>query len=327
MNIEKRGKDKYRIRMMVDRKIYSVTVSHKPTEKEAYELIFQKIDDDIGLKGTFKNYANQYISVKENVISPRTEREYINMVRLLPEWFTSLDLGEIRQSDVQKVINDLSVEKSPKTVRNYHGFIASVITMFRPGFILNTTLPQKVKKDNYIPTNEDIKRIIEYANNTEYSIALKLAALGLRRSEVCALTQSDIDENNVLHINKAYVMDKNGEWVIKSTKTTASTRDIPIPDQLANEIREKGYIYKYHPNNIAKFLYKAQKDLDIPQFSLHKFRHFCVSMLSDMNVPVATIMSLCGYETDAVMKSVYQHNMKQEDEQRIIMGNLTSNLF
>ena len=327
MTIEKLKSGSYRARLMVDGKRYSVTFSHKPTEREAYSVIMDKIHSDTGIKGTFKYYASEYISLKENVISPRTVREYITTVKLIPEWFNSLDLGKIKASDVQRVINELAVDRSPKTVRNYHSFIASVFNMYRPGFALNTTLPQKVKNKDYIPTSEDIVRILEYSKSTENEIFLKLACLGLRRSEICALEITDLDVNNVLHINKALVLDKDNNWVKKSTKTTASTRNIPVPEQLAAQIREQGYIYRQSPNNVIKWLNKAQDNLGIPRFQLHKFRHYFASSLMEKGATSKDIMALGGWETDAVMKSVYQHSLKRDEDNRNLVSHYTQNLF
>jgi len=325
MNIEKRGST-YRVRMMIDGRRYSVTLDHKPTEKESYNLIMKKVDTDTGIKGTFNYFCKEYIAVKENVLSPRTVREYINTVKYIPEWFLGLNLGEIKASDVQRCVNEISVGRSPKTVRNYHGFIAGVIGMYRPDFVLNTTLPQRKKQDNYIPTAEDVKRILELAND-ENRIFLKLACMGLRRSEICALSVADLDENNILHINKALVLDKDNNFVVKSTKTTASTRDVPIPKDLADEIRKQGFVYRQSPNNVIKWLNRTQDQLGIPRFALHKLRHFFASTLAEKNVPAKTIMSLGGWETDAVMKTVYQHNMKKEEEKRQIIDDLTSGIF
>ena len=327
MNVERLRSGSYRIRMMIDGRRYSVTIDHKPTEKEAYNLIYSSIHNDSGVKGSFKYYANQYIAIKENVISPRTTREYVRTVNVLPEWFTRSDLGKLRASDVQRLINELSIGRSPKTVRNYHAFVSSIFKMYRPDFSLNTTLPQKIKRDDYIPTADDVRRIIECASGTEYSVFIKLACMGLRRSEICALQLTDLDENNVIHINKALVLDKNNEWVVKSTKTTASTRNVPISESLANEIREQGYIFRQTPNTVIKWLNKTQDKLGIPRFSLHKMRHFFASKLMDMGATSKDIMALGGWETDGVMKTVYQHSMKQDDEKRILISNLSETIF
>jgi integrase len=327
MNIEKRSANTYRARLMIDGKSYSATFDHKPSEREAYEVIMKKVRDDSGIKGSFKQFANDYIAIKEGILSPRTVKEYVNTLKYIPEWFLSLDLGELKASDVQRCINEIAVGRSPKTVRNYHGFIASVINMYRPDFVLKTTLPQKEKSEDYIPTEEDVRRILDCAVGTENEVFLKLACMGLRRSEICALEITDIDVNNVVHINKALVLDKDNNWVVKSTKTTASTRTVPIPEQLATQIRTQGYVYRQSPNNVIKWLNKTQDQLGIPRFQLHKLRHFFASQLADKNVPAKTIMELGGWETDGVMKTVYQHNMKQENEKRNIISNLTDGLF
>ena len=327
MNIEKRSANSYRVRLTIDGKKYSVTLDHKPTEKEAYELIMKKASEDSGIKGSFKYYANEYIRIKENVISPRTTKEYYNTLKYIPEWFLSAELGEIKPSEVQRAINEISVGRSPKTVRNYHGFISAVFTMYRPDFVLKTTLPQKEKHDDYIPTADDIRRILEKAENTEYEVFLKLACMGLRRSEVCALEVSDIDDNNVVHINKAKVLDKDNNWVVKSTKTTASTRNVPIDKALAEQIRKQGYVFRQSPNSVIKWLNRTQDELGIPRFQLHKLRHFFASKLMDMGATSKDIMALGGWETDGVMKSVYQHSIKQDEEKRNLMSKLSDSIF
>ena len=103
--------------------------------------------------------------------------------------------------------------------------------------------------------------------------------------------------------------------MVKTTKTTASTRKIIIPMEVADKIREQGYIYKGHPGKITGFLSSAQKKLEIPHFSIHKLRHYFASKMSAMNIPEADIMKMGGWETDHVMKSVYRHSMIEKEEQ------------
>lgn len=155
-----------------------------------------------------------------------------------------------------------------------------------------------------------------------------MACYGLRRSEICALTTNDI-EGDIVHITKAKVLNENKEWIIKNTKTTASTRDIIIPIEIAHKIQEKGYIYKGHPGHITEFLHNAQAKVNIPQFSLHKLRHYFASKMSAMNVPEEDIMRFGGWETDYVMKGVYRHAMedKNRNAQREASRRLGDTLF
>ena len=177
-----------------------------------------------------------------------------------------------------------------------------------------TKLPQKVKNEPYTPSREDVKRILEASKGTKFEIPITLACYGMRRSEICALTIEDV-EGDVVHINKALVIDSDRNWVIKTTKTTESTRDIVIPEELADKIREQGYVYKGAPNTINDFLIRTERDLGIPHFSLHKLRHYFASEMSALGVPEADILRMGGWETDHVMKSVYRHSMMEREEQ------------
>ena len=76
-------------------------------------------------------------------------------------------MHDITALDIQTEINRLSKEHSPKTVRNYHGFISAVLGTFCPNLKICTTLPQKVKNEPYIPSDNDVKQILEYVKDTE----------------------------------------------------------------------------------------------------------------------------------------------------------------
>ena len=83
---------------------------------------------------------------------------------------------------------------------------------------------------------------------------------------------------------------------------------------IRDRIRLQGYVYKGHPNTIAKCLERTEANLGIPHFSLHKLRHYFASQMSAMGVPEADILKMGGWETDHVMKSVYRHSMMEKEE-------------
>ena len=313
MKIEKLPSGSYRVRKMYKGQSYSVTFDYKPTQKEVMQAISAELDKVQGKheRLTFETAAKNYISSKSNVISPSTEREYIGTISRLSDDFKQLNVSDINVTHIQKEINRLAKTLAPKTVRNYHGFISSVLNVCRPDLNINTTLPQKKKNDPYIPSDNDIKIILQHCTGTMYEIPILLGCYGLRRSEICALTLDDIEENT-LHINKAMVMDKNKKWIIKSTKTTASTRDVIVPASLIEKILKQGYVYKGHPNSISDYLDKLQKKNNMEHFSLHKLRHYFASKMSALNIPEADIMAMGGWETDHVMKTVYRHSLEED---------------
>lgn len=330
MKIEKRPSGSYRVRKMYKGQMYTVSFEHKPTQKEAMLAMadelqkVQKKHESL----TFQAAAEEYIESKRNVLSPSTIRGYAGIMRQIPEKFLSENIHDITALDVQAEINRMAKGHSPKTVRNHHGFISAVLGVFCPSLKLTTTLPQKLKQEPYIPTDEDVKRVLAYSMGTEYEVPIILACYGLRRSEICALESQDIN-GDVVSITKAMVQNEKREWVIKTTKTTASTREIIIPVEIAEKIKERGYVYRGAPERITKFLLSTQKKLNIPAFSIHKLRHYFASKMSSLNVPEADIIQMGGWETDHVMKAVYRHAMKDENQgkQRMASIGLRNALF
>lgn len=315
MKIEKLPSGSYRVRKMYKGKTHSITFEHKPTQKEVLEALSKELGKPQGEHGslTFLVAAQDYIESKRNVLSPSTIRGYMNILKVLSEPFLQLNVHDITERDVQRQINALAKIRSPKSVRNYHGFISAVLGMFNPNLKINTTLPQKAKNEPYIPSDEDVRKLLEAAAGTRYEVPLVLACYGMRRSEIAALTPKDID-GDVVRINKAKVQNENEEWVVKQTKTTESTREIIIPEKIADQIRKQGYVYNGALNSITYFLQRTQDDLGIPRFSIHKLRHYFASKMSAMNVPEADILKLGGWSSDYVMKSVYRHSMMEKEE-------------
>lgn len=315
MKIEKLPSGSYRVRKMYKGQVYTVIFDGKPTQKEAIKAISDEMGKIKSLHEsmTFQVAAEKYIESKRNVLSPSTIRGYDTIIRQLSKTIMQKNIHDITNIDVQTEINRISKKCSPKTTRNYHGFISAVLKTFCPGLNLNTTLPQKVKSNPYIPSGEDIRRILKFAKGTQYEIPIILACYGLRRSEICALTLDDID-GDIVRINKAKVQNEKKEWIIKTTKTTASTREVTIPMDIVDKIRTQGYIYKGYPNSITCYLNKMQDILEIPHFSIHKLRHYFASEMSALGVPEADILKMGGWETDHVMKSVYRHSMMEKEE-------------
>lgn len=330
MKIEKLPSGSYRIRKMYKGQMYTVTFDRKPTQKEAMQAMAKELDkvQEKRTSMTFRDAAEEYIESKRNVLSSATIRGYKSYMGSLSKKLMRKNVHDVTALDVQSEINHLSKEHSPKTVRNYHGFISAVLGAFYPSLKIYTTLPQKVKNEPYIPSGEDIRRVFECAAGTEFEVPIMLACYGMRRSEICALQPEDID-GDIVHISKAMVQNENKEWIIKTTKTTASNRDIIIPMELADKIRRQGYVYKGHPNSITQFLERTERKLGIPDFSIHKLRHYFASKMSSLGIPDADIMRMGGWETDHVMKSVYRHSMmeKEEDAKREAAEKLRSALF
>lgn len=330
MTIEKLKSGSYRVTQTKDKIRYRVTFDHKPTKKEAEDAIFQKMisqgERPNGIL-TFEDAAKIYIESKRNVLSPSTITGYIALKNNLPEWFAKLQVDSVTQLHINKLVNEKSLTCSPKSVRNYHGLISAILGTFRPEMHIYTTLPQKIKKEPYIPSDEDVKRLLEALKATDAYVPVCLACMGMRRGEILALTPEDV-EGNVVHITKAIAMGPDRKPVIKSTKTTESTRDIIIPQEVADQIRAQGFVYRGHHQYATKKMRDIEKQLGIPHFPLHKLRHYFATKMLTLT-DSQTVQALGGWKTDSVMKTVYAHSMKAEQEKakRLAVDQFSKSIF
>ena len=233
--------------------------------------------------------------------------------------FANTPIEKINLPVLQTYINNFSADHSPKSVRNTNGFIVAVLKFYGSD-IKTPRLPQKEVKKDYIPTENDVKRILNEFKGHKYEPFIILATMGLRRSEICALTDDDL-EGNILTINKALVQNDKKEWVIKQTKTVESTRTIVIPQHVADMLRKNGF-YTDSPENLYFALSRAQKRLGIPHFSLHKLRHFFASYMHDLGYSDKQIQEFGGWKTDEVMKKVYQHAMNMKEVKENMAANI-----
>lgn len=329
MKIEKLKSGSYRIRKMYKGVTYTVVTDYKPTQREAIKLLDAEMDKAKVSKVhmTFKNAAQAYIDTEKNVLSPSSVRGYKSISKSLSDDFNKILISDMTSMDIQKEINNYSVGHSPKTVHNVYSFIVCVLKAYNPNVIINVTLPKKQRKEPYIPIDEDVKRLLDEARGTKYELPILLSMCGLRRSEICAITNTDID-GNILTINKAKVIDSDGNIVVKKTgKTPESTRKIFVPDEIADKIREcDGEIYDGSPDAITNFVSRKVAKLGIKHFSLHKLRHYYASLAHSLGVPDQYIMHAGGWRSDNVMKSVYRHALQDKEmEMQEITANYISN--
>lgn len=322
MTIEKLPSGSYRIRQMDHGKMYSLTIPYKPNKKDAFELMQNKINHITEDSMRFEDAAKEYIKVKSNVLSPSTIRGYNTLLRNIPTSFLNEDITRMDSYTLQRFINSYAATHSPKTVYNMNGFVMAVLRLYNPKVDISATLPQKPRTERYTPTSDDVKRIMDESRGTKYYIPLFLACLGLRNSEICALTIFDL-KGNELTINKAKVRADKG-YVIKDVpKTDASNRVIVLPDAVADSIREQGFIYDGYPLQIDKHLRRVQSRLGIPSFGIHRMRHFFASYMHDLGYSDAIIQSLGGWATDNVMKSVYRHALNADEVRQSVVNDFS----
>ena len=327
MKFDKVGTNTYRVRKTYKGKTYTIYFDHEPDEPELFEAISEKLqeanEDDV--KSSFGSCCDMYIKTKSNILSPSTIGGYKKIKRSLSASFKHKKISEITSIDIQKEINDYAAKHSPKSVRNLHGFISAVLRTYRPKFNFSTSLPQKKKFNRYMPTEDEVKKILDASKGTPYHIGFQLAVLGMRRSEICGASVMDL-KDNILTINKARIYDENNHLMTRdNTKTEDSTREIYLPDALVEEIKEAGVICDKTPPMLVKTLHKLQDELGIPRFRLHDFRGFYVSYAHSLGVPDVYILKAGGWKSDFVMKNTYRDALRDKNEE--MQKKISDNIF
>ncbi len=316
MKLELLPSGSYRAQKMYKGQRYRITFDHEPDERELTIAFAEKLQDTPNLKGTFESYATEYINNRKNVASPATIRTYNTKLKQLSKEFKALNIYDIDTSKVQKEINSFAKTHEPKTSKTLYGFVNSVLTAYRPNVRLKIKLPQAIDKEEYMPTSDDVKRILDHVKGTKYSVPFQLGILGCRRGEICALDMKDLTGNELrIHRSKVYYEKK---WIIKETpKTDASNRTLILPDKLVAEINKQGFIYDGYPAALYKAIQAAQKKLGIERFKFHALRVYFASYAHSMGIPDADIMAIGGWETDSVMKRVYRQSMSESKQKSL----------
>jgi integrase len=224
-------------------------------------------------------------------------------------------ISEIKQTDIQREVNIMAKTHAPKTVHNAHGLLSSVLKTYRPDFALATKLPPKQPRKPYVPSDDDINRLIQGVKGTELCKAILLAAFGsFRRSEIAAFTSDDIDRDTcIISVNKAMVYSDEKRWVIKNfPKTDAGFRDVTIPLFVVDALPTSGRLVNLLPSSITDGFRKKLKKLGIKHFRFHDLRHYQASILHALGVPDHYIMERGGWKSDYTLKTVYRHTMDEK---------------
>lgn len=290
--------------------------SKRAAEREALiwqdEVTKETAIDNITLAEGFE----RYISAKERVLSPATIRVYKVIQKAHFQELMHIKIEDLTEEQIQRAVNSMAINSSPKTVRNAYGLLTAVLGMLRFDLKLKISLPPKVKNEIYIPDDKMVKRLLEISKGTPFYIPILLAAFGgLRRGEICALSEKDFIDNKVI-INKALVRDSSGMWHTKTPKTFSGNRRVELPPFVKTAIiANNGTIYNGNPNSLTTGFNNMLKRNNMPDFRFHDLRHYYVSSLFDMGLPEKYIIAQVGHSSSNITKRVYDHIMQDKQSQ------------
>lgn len=285
------------------------------TKKQAEIAAAMRLNEYQGNKSrlTVKNAVAAYIRTKESVLSPSTVRSYLSLHKNHFVIIGNVPVDKLTSEQIQQEINHASATCSAKTVKNLHGLLTATLRLYRPGFVSVVHLPEQKHKDPTIPTDDIIKALLVAVKGHYLELPIMLAAFGpMRRGEICALRSQNIAQNTV-HVCENMVHDKDNVWKIKGPKTAAGDRFIEYPDFVAKLWQgKKGRLFDVTPNQLTKDFKAFLMANNLPVFRFHDLRHYSASIQHALGVPDAYIISRGGWTTDATLKAVYRHALKDK---------------
>lgn len=302
-----------------------------PTQEEAtmlaYEFLIklkkQKKYNQLPVneRMTVGDAIDQHIADIADTLSPTTVRRYMKDREKFFPSVMDVPLGELTQPAINRAVSHDSRKYAAKSIHCAHGLLSSALSTYYPDFRLKTNLPQIEEADCVIPEDEDISRLLSRIKGTWMESAILLGACcGFRRSEICGLKFTDIDEKkSTLTVRRAIIKDKDGKWIVREkTKTTKSKRTIEVSPGIIQRLfvlrTNDEFVVPVVPDTVSKSFIDLRNDLNL-ECRFHDLRHYNASIMLALGIPDKYAMERMGYATPATLRKVYQHTMKGKRKQ------------
>lgn len=314
----------------------------------------------ISSKMTVRDIVYEYIKMHKASVKPNTGSQLDNFkTRIERDSFGDCPISDVTVSMAKMWMTSLyNSGLAYGTVNNFKAIMKpafdmayddNLITRNPFDFSLSKIVQNDAVEKRPI-TDDEYCRLVMFARSdkrfqkmdTADEIIL-LYETGLRVSELCGLTFSDIDlEHNILKVERQILKSKKAPRYVGSTKTKYGKRIVPISpaakESILNltinrpKVKEKiidGYkdflliTTSGNPKLGANVQYDIRRLVaaynaeypwePMPRISPHTFRHtFCTRMiLSGMNIK--TVQYLMGHSTASVTLDVYSHIMSSTD--------------
>ena len=258
---------------------------------------------------------DEYISLKENILSPSTLEGYRRTKKNNLAELSDIYLNELTANDIQAHINKLALTKSPKTIRNAHGLLVSVLNVFAPDLKINTSLPKIQKKIKQLPTVDEVLGAV-IGSDIELPCLLAMWC-SLRMSEIRGARKADI-KDGVLTVQNTIITVEGQHIEKRQTKTVESTRQIKLPTRIIRLIaalpEDQTYITPLSGQALYKRFIKLLDAKGVQPMTFHELRHLNASVMLALGIPDKYAMERGGWSSPNIMKSVYQHTFSKERE-------------
>lgn len=294
--------------------------ARKAEAKRREEIENQEIRTDMG----FLDLINMRLDYVKSYNSVIHYQHYSYMARRWVKKWGNLQCSQITQQMVQKHIlerNKVSAYAANKDIR----YLRAVFNFGKKRRLTNVNpvngidfLPVE-KKVKYVPSQEDIDRVIGSASPDTQDYLWTIRETMARVNEINQLTWDDVN------LDRRYVI----LYTRKKKGGHLTPRKVPMTGML-HEILSRRYLFRdkslpwvfvnryKHPQTNkpinGPFLYRKKlmrtlcRKAGVRPFGFHSIRHAGASVMENSNVPVGAIQRILGHENRSTTE-IYLHSL------------------
>ena len=165
---------------------------------------------------------------------------------------------------------------------------------------------------------------------------------GCRKGEVYPLQWTDVDFNkNVIHVTKGLTYKVKGteeNYVLSTPKTRSSIRDIVMPKQLVDVLKEHyaryekvygftndffvcGGVVPIRDTVLENFKNKCSDEAGVKKIRIHDFRHSHASLLINSGVNISVVSKRLGHASIKETLDTYSHMYQSKEDEAVALIN------
>lgn len=288
---------------------------------------------------TFGDYAEAWLKgrrVKGKSLSPRTVAHYRTLLDqyLLPT-FGPVALRYISPDMVDEWYS-LTAVGQPTTQAHAYSLLRTILGTAVDRGLIHTANPAKVRGGGSVTPVKKVKpaslpeleAIVKGLPERYQLMALMASWCAMRFGELAELRRSDVSvKAGVIHIRRGVVRVK-GEFIVKSPKSDAGSRDVAIPPHLMPMVREHllnhaepgkdGLLFPARggghiaPSSLYRVFYPAREAAGRPDLRWHDLRHTGAVLAAQTGATLAELMGRLGHSTPGAALR-YQHAAAERD--------------
>lgn len=242
-----------------------------------------------------------------------------------PRW-GSVGVGEVRHSDVQAWVSELSARRGPTTVLRVYGVLAGVLDVaVKDRRILSNpargvNLPRKVRREHRYLTHQQVHALATAARE-HGALVLVLAYTGLRWGEAIGLRVKDLDvERRRISVSVNAV--EVGREIQVGTPKSHKRRTVPFPRLLASALVEQAagrngedllfsgrgglHMRRVRVSDGSRSWFKtALAEAGLDPMTLHDLRHTAASLSISAGANVKAVQRMLGHASAAMTLDIY----------------------